>query len=137
VVYLRSLAPLSNAVPKQKLSFPVNFLVKNAPRKIESEVTAPDPAKDHLGYGKYLVTIAGCRECHTPHDAHGQRLPGKDFSGGWEMVGPWGRVVTSNITPDADTFMGQATKEQFVGRIRAFKDFDAETAPVATKGRNT
>jgi mono/diheme cytochrome c family protein len=137
VAYLRSLPPRKNAVPKQKLDFPVNLLVKNVPLPVDGIVTAPDAMKDHLGYGKYLVTIAGCRECHTAHDSHGQIVPGRDFAGGWTMVGPWGRVVTANITPHPATFMGQATKEQFIGRIRAFTGFDAGTAPVASKGRNT
>jgi hypothetical protein len=50
--------------------------------------------------GKYLVTIAGCADCHTPQDAHGQPLPGMDFGGGFILQGPWGRVASANITSD-------------------------------------
>jgi len=50
--------------------------------------------------GKYLVTIAGCADCHTPQDAHGQPLAGMDFAGGLILDGPWGRVASANITPD-------------------------------------
>ena len=72
VAYLRTLKPIHHPIQKRKLDFPVNFLVKNVPRPVDGPVTMPDPEKDHLGYGKYLVTIAGCQECHTAHDNHGQ-----------------------------------------------------------------
>ncbi len=137
VVYLRTLPPVKNAVPLGTLKFPVNLMVKFAPKPVEGTVTAPDDARDHLGYGKYLVTLAGCRECHTPHDDKGQLLPGKDFSGGWEMRGPWGRNFTANITPHPSTYMGKATREEFIGRFKAFASLDGENAPVAQPGRNT
>jgi hypothetical protein len=50
---------------------------------------------------------------------------------------PWFRVVTANITPHPSTFMGRATKEEFIGRFRAFADYTADTAPEAPKGRET
>jgi hypothetical protein len=31
----------------------------------------------------------------------GQPLPGLDFAGGFVLDGPWGRVASANITPDA------------------------------------
>jgi hypothetical protein len=46
------------------------------------------------------VTIAGCKDCHTPQDAHGQPLPSMDFGGGFILDGPWGHVASGNITPD-------------------------------------
>jgi hypothetical protein len=46
-------------------------------------------------------------------------------------------VVTANLTPHPSTFMGRATKEEFIGRFRAFANFTAENAPPAPKGRNT
>ncbi|MEO6323421.1 MAG: c-type cytochrome [Thermoanaerobaculia bacterium] len=137
VAYLRTIRPIRNTVTAQKLKFPVNLLIRSAPEPLSGPVAMPDDSTDHLGHGKYLVTIAGCRECHTAHDGKGQRVPGGDYAGGWEMRGPWGRVVSANITPDGATFMGQATKEQFIGRIRSFASFDATTAPIAPKGRNT
>ncbi len=137
VVYLRTLKPIRHATAPRRLDFPVNFLIKSVPKPVDGPVAMPDPAADHLGYGKYLVTIAGCRECHTAHDNHGQLLPGRDFAGGWEMLGPWGRVVTANITPHPDVSMGKATKEEFLGRFKAFESLTGENAPVATPGRNT
>jgi mono/diheme cytochrome c family protein len=137
VAYLRTLPPVKHIVPARKLDFPVNYMIKFAPKPVEGRVNAPDPSKDHLAYGKYLVTIAGCGECHTPKDAHGQPLPGMEFAGGWEMLGPWGRVVTANITPEASTWIGRASKEEFISRFKAYAAFNAENAPAAERGRNT
>ncbi|HEY1434952.1 MAG TPA: cytochrome C, partial [Thermoanaerobaculia bacterium] len=110
VVFLRTLKPIAHQVAARKLDFPVNFLIKFAPKPVTEPVSTPDP-KNTVSYGKYLVTIAGCRECHSPHDDKGKIIAGTDFSGGWSMPGPWGHVVTGNITPDPDNFMGQATRE--------------------------
>lgn len=137
VAYLRTLPPIAHQVPPKHIDFPINLFIKGAPKPVDGPIAVPDDAQDHLGYGRYLVTMAGCGDCHTPHDDHGRLIPGREFAGGWEMKGPWGRVITSNITPHPDTFMGQATKEDFIGRIKAFESLDGENALPATKGRNT
>ncbi len=137
VTYLRSLPPVKHAVPAKKIDFPINLLVKLTPKPLEGPVTAPDPRTDRLGYGRYLSIVGGCRECHSPHDDKGKRLPGKDYSGGWEMKGPWGRNVTANLTPHPEAYLGKATKAEFIGRFKAFASMTAENAPVAPKGRNT
>ena len=137
VVYLRTLKPIRNQVPAKHLDFPVNFIAKFIPQPLSGPVTAPDPKTAHLEYGRYLARIGGCYECHTPHDDHNALVEARPFAGGWEMRGPWGRVFTANITPAPHTFMGQATKEQFIGRFRAFSAFDASNSPAAPKGANT
>jgi hypothetical protein len=136
VVYIRTLKPIHSGVPDKKLNFPLNFIVKFIPRPLEGPVAHPDP-KDSVAYGKYLTTIGGCHECHTPHDDHNALIAGKDFSGGWEMSGPWGRNYTANLTPMPYTFVGRATKDEFIGRFKAFAGFTPETAPAAKPGRNT
>ena len=136
LVYVRTLKPIRHAVAKRQLDFPVNLLIKFAPKPVSGPVVAPDP-KDTLAYGKYLVTMAGCKECHSPHDDKGQLIPGQDYSGGWLMPGPWGRVVTANITPDKGNYMGTATREEFIGRIKSFEDLGGENAPLAPPGKNT
>jgi cytochrome c553 len=136
VAYLRTLPPVRNAIPPTKLDFPVNLLVKFMPEPVDHPIETPDDAKDHLAYGRYLTTIGICRECHSPHDKNGQILPGREFSGGWDMkVGPI-RVVTANITPHRDTFVGQATREQFIARFKSFESV-AAAPPPAPRGRNT
>jgi len=136
VTYLRTLRPVRYAKPAKSLNPPLNFIEKFIPQPVEEPVTAPSPS-NHLAYGKYLVTIAACAECHTPKDDKGNPLPGQDFAGGWEMLTPEFRVVTANITPHPATYMGQATKDEFIARFRAFSNYTAETAPPAPKGKNT
>lgn len=136
VVYLRTLKPVHNLVAGKKIDFPVNLFIKFAPKPVDGVVAAVDP-HDSLKYGKYLTTIAGCYECHTPHDDKNQLVEDKPFSGGWEMRGPWGRVVTANLTPHPGTYIGRATKAEFIGRFRAFASIDPAHAPAAQKGRNT
>jgi cytochrome c553 len=137
VAYLRTLKPIRHGVPAKKIDFPVNLIVKFIPKPIEAPVTAPDPTKDHLAYGRYLTKIGGCYECHTPHDEKQRLDEARAYAGGWEMRGPWGRVITANLTPAPDSYVGRATKEEFIGRFRSFASMDASTAPAAQKGRNT
>lgn len=98
IVYLRSLPPVRQLLPKTQIVFPVNYLIRTAPQPLTAPVPAPDVSTPEKR-GKYLVTIIGCTDCHTPQD-QGQPLPGMDFAGGFIMEGPWGRVASSNITPD-------------------------------------
>lgn len=71
VVCLDSLPPVKHQVPPTQLNFPVGLFIKSAP-KPAGHVAAPD-IKDRNSYGEYLVTIAGCRECHTPALSGGTR----------------------------------------------------------------
>jgi mono/diheme cytochrome c family protein len=136
VAYLRTLPPNPNRVARRRLDFPVNLMVKLVPKPLDGPVAGPDPG-DPLARGKYLVTIGGCQRCHTPIDEKGRSIPGQEFAGGWVFPGPWGRVVSSNITPHPDTYMGQATRDEFIGRFKSFEGLDGENAPVAPPGKNT
>lgn len=100
IVYIRSLPPVQKQRPATQLIFPVKYLIRSAPQPLDAPVPDPDLSTPEKR-GKYLVTIAGCTDCHTPQDAHGQPLPGMDFAGGLILDGPWGRVASANITPDA------------------------------------
>ncbi len=100
IVYLRSLPPVRKQRPKTELIFPVKYLIRSVPQPLDAPVPDPDLSTPEKR-GKYLVTIAACTDCHTPQDAHGQPLPGMDFGGGFILDGPWGRVASANITPDA------------------------------------
>jgi mono/diheme cytochrome c family protein len=135
VVYLRTLKPIHQSVPAKHIDFPVNLFIKFAPKPVDGVVKSPDP-HDSIAYGKYMTTIGGCFECHTPHDDKGMRIAEKAFSGGWEMKGPWGRNFTANLTP-AGGYMSHATKEEFIGRFKAFSSMDANTAPETPAGHNT
>jgi mono/diheme cytochrome c family protein len=98
VVYLRSLAPIHSQLATTEIIFPVKYLIRSVPEPLTAPVAGPSQA-DRVQYGKYLATLGGCSDCHTPQE-RGQPIAGFDFAGGWLMKGPWGEVSTANITPD-------------------------------------
>lgn len=136
VAYLRTLRPQRYEEPEKKLDVPLNFIETFIPQPLDGPVPPPDQS-DRLAYGKYLTSIASCTECHTPRDDKEQPIAGMEFAGGWEMHTPYFKVTTANITPHPSNWMGKATKEEFIGRFRAFANFDAATAPKAADGKNT
>jgi mono/diheme cytochrome c family protein len=136
VAYLRTIAPIDHAVAPRKLDFPVNLVVKMIPKPLDGPVPEPDRS-DTVAYGKYLSTVAGCIFCHTPKDDKQRPIPGQEASGGWVLTGPWGRVVSSNITPDPDTYMGKASRGEFIDRFKSLEHLDGENAPIAPPGKNT
>jgi len=126
VAYLRTLAPVKNAVPPKELNFPVGIFIRLVPRPLEGPVPEPD-AKD---YGRYLGKA--CLRCHSPVDGRGRLIAGRELSGGQELKLPGGGSVFSpNLTPHADG-LGSWTKEQFIARFRGY----TSPAPVDPK-RNT
>lgn len=133
IAYLRTLKPQRYEEPEKSLDVPLNFIEKFIPEPVAAPVPPPDRSNS-VAYGKYLATIASCAECHTPKDEQGTPLPGQEFTGGWEMHTPQFRVVTANITPHPSTWMGKATKEEFIGRFKAFASYKPQPAQ---PGRNT
>lgn len=96
--------------------------------------------------GRYLVTIMGCNDCHTPLKM-GKNGPEPDMSrmlsghpetiriaetpkapeGPWmaqvgstmtAWSGPWGVSFTANLTPDVETGLGLWTAEAFIMAVR-------------------
>jgi mono/diheme cytochrome c family protein len=98
IVFLRSLPPVHNPLPKTEIIFPVKYLIRSVPQPITAPVPAPD-VSDPVKRGDFLVTMAGCKDCHTPADK-GEPLPNMELAGGQIFEGPWGRVATPNLTPD-------------------------------------
>jgi mono/diheme cytochrome c family protein len=98
--YLRSIPAVRKGRPTTKLIFPVNYLIRSVPEPLDAPVPRPDVSTP-VKRGAYLVRIAGCGDCHTPQNSHGQPLPGLEFAGGQVFEGPWGRAASANITPDA------------------------------------
>lgn len=107
---------------------------------------APPPPAER---GKYLVSVLGCDDCHTPKNMTAQgpvpdmtrRLSGHPASpslpeppklppGPWGVVttmdltawsGPWGISYPINLTPDEITGLGIWTEDMFVQAIRTGK----------------
>ena len=102
-------------------------------------------AADKVARGRYLVTVAGCNDCHTPWKV-GPNGPEPDMErmlsghpqdmslppppkpvGPWMVAaavtntawsGPWGISFTANLTPDPETGLGKWTQRNFVETIR-------------------
>ena len=98
IVYIRSIPPVRNQVPRLEWPEELKQISKPLP-PLTSPVPQPDFANP-VKRGEYLVTIAGCAFCHTPINEKLMPLPGMDFAGGMPLHGPWGRVASANITPD-------------------------------------
>jgi mono/diheme cytochrome c family protein len=113
---------------------------------LPSEPKPPTPA-EMVERGRYLVTVAGCNDCHTPKvfagggmspddtkllSGHPQGLevpaynPDLVAPGQWLLfnqhltaaVGPWGVSFAANLTPDEDTGLGDWTEEEFIATMR-------------------
>ena len=98
VVYIRSINPVRNPLPKTVIPEPAKaHLPPHQP--LTAPVPGPDMS-DPLARGKYLVTMGNCISCHTPMNAKGPMLH-MAFGGGMRFTGAWGEVSSANITPDA------------------------------------
>ncbi|MBV6459230.1 MAG: Fructose dehydrogenase cytochrome subunit [Fimbriimonadaceae bacterium] len=97
--------------------------------------------------GKYLVTVMGCGDCHSPYNDKGQPIKGREFSGHpagaplptWDpsmlekgnlatiaptataFAGPFGLSVAGNLTPDRETGIGKKTADELVKSWRSGK----------------
>jgi mono/diheme cytochrome c family protein len=99
VVYVRSLDPVRNVVPKTMIPEVLKSMLPPH-QAITGPVSGPDMS-DAIARGKYLVTMGNCMSCHTPMNKQGQPLMQLAFAGGMRFKGPWGEVTSANITPDA------------------------------------
>jgi mono/diheme cytochrome c family protein len=86
---------------------------------------APPAVADEaqIARGRYLVTIAGCSDCHTPGALLGTPDMKRYLGGsnvGFSIPGQ-GVFVGSNLTPDKETGLGDWTDEQIVTAIRKGK----------------
>jgi mono/diheme cytochrome c family protein len=118
--------------------------------------TSPGPRAAHatpeagsageIARGKYLATIMGCNDCHTPWkmteagpepdmtrmlSGHPESMrvtaapePGEEpwvwsaTGTNTAFAGPWGVSFTANLTPDPETGLGKWTVETFIAAIR-------------------
>ncbi|HWR53349.1 MAG TPA: cytochrome c [Bryobacteraceae bacterium] len=124
VAYMNTLAPVKNSLPRTALPPGLQLPLPQAAGKVPH----PDKA-DRVKYGKYLVTIAACADCHTPMGPQGLDTT-KMFAGGREFNFPGGmRSVSANLTPDPETGIGKWTEDQFVKRFRIYEPYLKAGAP--------
>lgn len=120
IAYIRTLKPVKNDVPESSSDFPMNFIINTIPKK--AHLSKRPEKSDIVNYGKYLVTSAGCIECHTRVNK-GKFIPGTEFGGGREFLMPDGSIVrSSNITPDQATGIGAWNKETFLYYFQSQSD---------------
>jgi hypothetical protein len=109
---------------------------------------APPKLSKQAQRGQYLVTVAGCNDCHTPL-AMGPQGPAPDMTrmlsghnsemkmpnapqpiGPWMVSmaatntafsGPWGTSYVANITSDKETGIGGWTEKQFIQTMKTGK----------------
>ncbi|HUK23894.1 MAG TPA: c-type cytochrome [Terriglobales bacterium] len=123
IVYLRSLPPVHHELPQTKLIFPIKYLIRNAPEPVTEPVSSPDPS-NRVAWGKYMLTLAGCNDCHTPTD-RGKNIAGMMLAGGVAFKTPWAQAAAANITPDPSgiSYYDEATflKAMHTGYVGARK----------------
>ena len=96
-------------------------------------VKAQDSNEQQVARGKYLVAVIGCGDCHTAGYFFGKpdmphALGGSDV--GFEIP-QLGVFVAPNLTSDAETGLGDWTKEQIVAALQTGKRPDGrELAPI-------
>ena len=100
VVYLRTIPPVKNTVPVRQLPGPLEYLVKTMPKPLTTPQPS-HPSSTAVERGSYMVTIAGCAECHSI-SKDGVKTPGLEFGGGGKFDIPQLErpVFTANITSD-------------------------------------
>jgi mono/diheme cytochrome c family protein len=114
-------------------------------------VAGPVGAADaRVERGRYLVTILGCNDCHTPlkmtrggpvpdvdrllsgHPETVKLPPPPKPQGAWVMsgsatntafAGPWGISYAANLTPDKNTGLGIWDETMFVQALRTGRHF--------------
>lgn len=134
IAYIRTLKPIKYENPSAKPDFPMNFIMRTIPKPYKKAKRPPE--KDTVAYGKYLVTISACSDCHTPRK-NGQPIQKDYLAGGMPFKMPWGTVRSANITPDKTTGLGNWTSKDFVNYFKQF-DVPADSLPsVAKQGYNT
>lgn len=118
IAYIRSLKPIENNVPESKINFPFTLLIKQAPLPY----TPKDmPVRTNtVAYGKYLVDIAACYDCHTAYEKG--KFSGEPFAGGRTF--PMGNTLlkSPSITSDKTTGIGSYTREAFINRFKIYEN---------------
>ena len=94
----------------------VLFAATFAPYAIVQATKSADSKS--LDRGRYLVKIAGCNDCHTPHYAEtGGKVPEKQWLTGNQLGwrGPWGTTYAANLR----LYMQNLSEDQWVKIAKA------------------
>lgn len=99
------------ALPAGQLKFPLECGTHTATAIPESNNVSPEPiALEVLSAqekrGAYLARLGNCAGCHTA-------ASNKSFAGGRAIETPFGKIYSTNLTPDQKTGLGQWTADDF------------------------
>jgi mono/diheme cytochrome c family protein len=139
------------SLPRLSVFAACAFIVCSSGRPQANQGAAATAAPQNVvERGKYLVTIGGCHDCHTPKKM-GPNGPEPDMSRAlaghpqdvkitappnlapgtpWMIAttptltawsGPWGISFAANLTPEQKTGLGMWTEEMFIKAIRTGK----------------
>jgi mono/diheme cytochrome c family protein len=121
IAYIRTLKPIKNIVPARQLMIPISMAYPAPALQKSVDGNVRPPESDPVKYGGYLVTMAGCSDCHTPY-VKGQ----PDFSrvlGGGNTFNLGSFIVSAaNITPDSTTGIGAWTEKAFLAKFTACRE---------------
>ncbi len=85
---------------------------------------APDKSRQ-IERGKFIATVSGCNDCHTPGALYGSPDFSRTLAGselGWS--GPWGTTYARNLTPEPETGLGYYSAKEIVAALRGGKRLD-------------
>ena len=97
IVYLRSLAPVRQAVPKDRAH--LSREVPDSQRAASDRRGSAGARYVHAGEAGRLPGDDRRLPRLSYAAAHGQRMMELDLAGGFFLRGPWGEVASANITP--------------------------------------
>jgi mono/diheme cytochrome c family protein len=72
-----------------------------------AQAVCADSPESLVERGEYLARAGNCASCHTTAD-------GQQLAGGVAFETPFGKIYSTNITPDAETGIGKWSLDQFL-----------------------
>lgn len=121
IAYIRTLKPISNAVPARQLLVPIGAVYPASILQPSIDGNIRPDESDRVKYGEYLVNMADCGTCHSPLTPHGPDMT-RMFAGGYVFDLGTNKVVSANITPDTLTGIGAWNEAMFIDKFARYRD---------------
>lgn len=121
IAYIRTLKPIHNEVPPRQLLIPISVAYPGSALQKSVDGNVRPSETDSVKYGGYLVTMAGCADCHNPY-VKGQPDFSRSFAGGSLFNAGTFKVTAANITPDSTTGIGAWSEDQFLKKFTVCRE---------------